>query len=150
MEMPMADYDPKVLEVLTLDALLGVWAAADEQVHEAEVYRHAVEQTIAGRMYANRQESAETDETAATFTGKPVWDRERLSLLREYLDADEWDAILTVPRPPPERYPDARKATALAKAVGDPVREIVESARRVEEPRLSIRRKPHTEKEVAV
>ncbi len=132
-------FDPAVLATLDVPTLLDVWAQADDAVHEAEVYQHAVAQAVEQAMQNARAEQATTVEAAAEYRGAVEWDEAELTRLKEHLSPEEWDAILTARRDPPPRKPNITKVKMLAKR-GDPFRGIIEDAQRSGAPRLKLTR----------
>lgn len=139
----MTDFAPEQLATLEPETLADLWGEADEQVHEAEVYRHAILTAIEAKMVENRQEVVAGTNAAGTFKADTEWDRVALMSVKEHMSPVEWDALLTNPSPP-ERKPDLRKIKQLAKR-GDPFRTIIEQAQRPGIPRLKMTRLAETE-----
>jgi len=70
-----------------------------------------------------------------TLTRRNIYDAIELQRLKEFLSEDEWDGLLTNPRPP-ERKPNMTKIKPLSKRGGDFL-EIIENATTQGPPELS-------------
>ena len=91
---------------LTLPELLREWQSADADVHAAEVERHAVEQLIWRAMAEGKATFAKAPGVEATL--KPTLEYQKtldgpLRVLAEEMSPEEFERLLTAPKPPPER-----------------------------------------------
>ena len=89
-----------------LPTLLQEWASADADVHDAEVERHAIEQLIWREMVDQDASFAKAPGIEATL--KPTYEYQKsldgpLRVLAEEMSPEEFEALLTEPKPPPER-----------------------------------------------
>lgn len=59
-----------------------------------------------------------------------IWDQGALVVLRELVSPEEWDALLTAPKPPPPRQLNMTKVKPLAKRGGD-FKMVIDAAQRL-------------------
>ena len=145
------DYDSKILSSFDLETLVGLLASAKDQLRELGKYRRDVELQIEQRMRNNRQEvyEADVDERSYKITFDTNWDYGHLHKLKEYMSAQEWDAVLSNPKPP-QRQPHASKCEAFARRFGGEAREIVDEAKNLFPKKLKVTISERKQKEIAL
>jgi len=145
------DYDSKILSSFDLETLVGLLASAKDQLRELGKYRRDVELQIEQRMRNNRQEvyEADVDERSYKITFDTNWDYGHLHKLKEYMSAQEWDAVLSNPKPP-QRQPHASKCEAFARRFGGEAREIVDEAKNLFPKKLKVSISERKQKEIAL
>jgi len=145
------DYDSKILSSFDLETLVGLLASAKDQLRELGKYRRDVELQIEQRMRNNRQEvyEADVDERSYKITFDTNWDYGHLHKLKEYMSAQEWDAVLSNPKPP-QRQPHASKCEAFARRFGGEAREIVDEAKSLFPKKLKVTISERKQKEIAL
>ena len=145
------DYDSKILSSFDLETLVGLLASAKDQLRELGKYRRDVELQIEQRMRNNRQEvyEADVDERSYKISFETNWDYGHLHKLKEYMSAQEWDAVLSNPKPP-QRQPHASKCEAFARRFGGEAREIVDEAKNLFPKKLKVTISERKQKEIAL
>jgi len=145
------DYDSKILSSFDLETLVGLLASAKDQLRELGKYRRDVELQIEQRMRNNRQEvyEADVDERSYKISFDTNWDYGHLHKLKEYMSAQEWDAVLSNPKPP-VRQPHASKCEAFARRFGGEAREIVDEAKNLFPKKLKVTISERKQKEIAL
>jgi len=145
------DYDSKILSSFDLETLVGLLASAKDQLRELGKYRRDVELQIEQRMRNNRQEvyEADVDERSYKISFDTNWDYGHLHKLKEYMSAQEWDAVLSNPKPP-QRQPHASKCEAFARRFGGEAREIVDEAKSLFPKKLKVTISERKQKEIAL
>jgi len=145
------DYDSKLLSSFDLETLVGLLASAKDQLRELGKYRRDVELQIEQRMRNNRQEvyEADVDERSYKISFDTNWDYGHLHKLKEYMSAQEWDAVLSNPKPP-QRQPHASKCEAFARRFGGEAREIVDEAKNLFPKKLKVSISERKQKEIAL
>jgi len=145
------DYDSKILSSFDLETLVGLLASAKDQLRELGKYRRDVELQIEQRMRNNRQEvyEADVDERSYKISFDTNWDYGHLHKLKEYMSAQEWDAVLSNPKPP-QRQPHASKCEAFARRFGGEAREIVDEAKNLFPKKLKVTISERKQKEIAL
>ena len=145
------DYDSKLLSSFDLETLVGLLANAKDQLRELGKYRRDVELQIEQRMRNNRQEvyEADVDGRSLKITFDTTWNYDHLHKLKEYMSPDEWDAVLSNPKPP-QRQPHASKCEAFARRFGGEAREIVDEAKSIFPKKLKVTISERKQKEIAL
>ena len=145
------DYDSKILSSFDLETLVGLLASVKDQLRELGKYRRDVELQIEQRMRNNRQEvyEADVDERSYKISFDTNWDYGHLHKLKEYMSAQEWDAVLSNPKPP-VRQPHASKCEAFARRFGGEAREIVDEAKNLFPKKLKVTISERKQKEIAL
>ena len=145
------DYDSKLLSSFDLETLVGLLASAKDQLRELGKYRRDVELQIEQRMRNNRQEvyEADVDERSYKISFDTNWDYGHLHKLKEYMSAQEWDAVLSNPKPL-VRQPHASKCEAFARRFGGEAREIVDEAKSLFPKKLKVSISERKQKEIAL
>ena len=120
-------------------------------MRELGKYRRDVELQIEQRMRNNRQEvyEADVDERSYKISFDTNWDYGHLHKLKEYMSAQEWDAVLSNPKPP-QRQPHASKCEAFARRFGGEAREIVDEAKSLFPKKLKVTISERKQKEIAL